>query len=116
LKLRNQPQEYYPVWENMVLIQAENDYQAFQKATLRGQEEARDEGWTLDGQPAEWIFAGVRKICACDDPEQRPDDGAEVSYNELEMDSEEAVKQFAAGRPVTVRVHDRFRNMDEDDD
>ncbi|MBV9124494.1 MAG: DUF4288 domain-containing protein, partial [Planctomycetes bacterium] len=58
------------VWENIVLIKAQSEGEAFEKAQRRGHEEAGDEEGTFrwDGKPARWVFAGVRKLTTCEDP------------------------------------------------
>lgn len=43
------------------------------------------------------MFAGVRKLTSCEDEEQQPGDGTEVSYLELELSSEEALQKFLDG-------------------
>src|SRR5579884_3830901 len=110
VRLKEGPQRKYPVWENIVLIKARTDEEAFAKAEKRGQEEAGDDDGTFrwGGKPARWVFAGVRKVTLCEDPESRPDDGTEVSYTELEVDSEQAVRKLVAGQPVAVKVKDEF--------
>jgi hypothetical protein len=49
-----------------------------------------------------WVFAGVRMLVACDDPDERPGDGTELSYSKLELDSLEDVKRLASGKAVQV--------------
>lgn len=97
-----------PVWENIVLIKADSEEAAFAKAQERGkQDEGDDDGtFTWAGQPAEWVFAGVRKLTLCEDPEKRPTDGCEVSYTEMEVPSDQALRVFVEGKPVTVQITD----------
>jgi len=111
VKLKGKRQSRFPVWENIVLIEADSEAQAFHKAEQRGRlEEGDDEGsFRWGSQPARWVFAGVRKLTTCEDPETRPSDGTEVSYSELELDSQEAVAQLVAGEPVALRYNERFR-------
>jgi hypothetical protein len=111
VKLKKQRQQRFPVWENIVLIKADSEDEAFRKAEERGREEEGDDGGTLQwgGEPATWVFAGVRKLTSCQDPEKRPGDGTEISYVEMEMNSKEAVDQFAEGQPVAVRYKEKFR-------
>jgi hypothetical protein len=95
-----------PVWENIVLIKADSEEAAFAKAQQRGkQDEGDDDGTFLwAGEPAEWIFAGIRKLTLCEDPEKRPTDGTEISYTEMELDSERALANLVAGKPATVKL------------
>ena len=110
VQLKDHPQRKYPIWENIVLIKARTDEEAFVKAEKRGKEEEGDDDGTFrwGGKPARWVFAGVRKLTLCEDPESRPDDGTEVSYTELEVDSEQAVRKLVAGQPVAVKYKDEF--------
>jgi hypothetical protein len=108
---KGRKQTRFPVWENIVLIAAESEAVAFAKAEQIGHAEAGDDDGTFrwGGQPATWIFKGIRKLTECVTAEDRPGDGTEVSYIELELDSEAAVDQLAAGQPVALRYHDRYR-------
>jgi hypothetical protein len=111
LRLKDRIQDRYPVWENIFLVEAASESEAFEKAEELGRAEEGDDGGSLrwDKKPATWIFAGVRKLTECVSAEDRPGNGTEVSFNELELDSEKAVEQFAAGRPVHAQYRDRFR-------
>ena len=108
VKLKNHTQRNYPIWENIVLIKARSEEEAFAKAEARGKEEEGDDGGTFRwaGKPARWVFAGVRKLTLCEDAEKRPDDGTEVSYTELEVDSEQAVRKLVRGQSVAVTYKD----------
>lgn len=108
VKRKEGTESKYPVWENVVLIKANSEEEAFEKATQRGKEEEGDEDGTFrwGGKPAQWIFAGVRKLTLCEDPEKRPGDGTEVSYVEMEVASEEAVRKLVEGKPVAVRIRE----------
>jgi hypothetical protein len=103
------------VWENIVLIKADSNDEAFAKANQRGLEEAGDEDGTFrwGGKPAEWVFAGVRKLTSCEDPERRPGDGTEVSFIEMVLDSEQEVHKLVQGEPVRLQYRDRFRRTRE---
>lgn len=115
VKLKGQPQKRFPVWENIVLIQADSDDEAFAKAERHGREEEGDDDGTFrwGSQPATWVFAGVRKLTACQDPEKRPGDGSEISYLEMEVGSQEAVEQLVEGQPVPVRFKEKFKLINE---
>ena len=95
-----------PVWENIVLIKADSEETAFTKAQERGkQDEGDDDGTFLwAGEPAEWVFAGIRKLTLCEDPEKRPTDGTEISYTEMEVESERALANLVAGKPAAVKL------------
>ena len=104
-KRRQGPQKRFLVWENIVLIRAKSSDDAYDKAEQRGREEEAidDETLTVGGHPSRMVFAGVRKVTECADPETRPADGAEVTYNELMVKSESTIKKLAAGKAAPVR-------------
>ena len=110
VEFKTQPQARFPLWENIVLLQAETGEEAFAKAEQRGREEEGDDDGSFrwGGQPARWVFAGVRKLTLCQDSDKRPRDGTEISFNELEVSSEEALGKLLAGQPVSVKLADRF--------
>jgi hypothetical protein len=103
-------QSRFLVWENIVLIQAATEEEAFAKATKRGQEDAEDNngGIRFGDEPAELVFGGVRKLVLCQDEDRRPKDGTEVSYIEMEVRSEEALRKLIEGEPVSATIVDRF--------
>lgn len=110
VKWKDGPQKRFPVWENVVLLKAESEDEAFDKAEQHGREgEGDDDGsFRWGGHPATWVFAGVRKLTACANADKRPNDGTEITYTELEVDSPEAVRKLVEGQAVSVRVKDRF--------
>jgi hypothetical protein len=97
-------QRHYPVWENIVLIRATTAEQAMAKAERRGREDEGDcdGSFRWDGRPAEWVFAGVRKLMRCVDADEQPRDGTEVTYLELEVGSKEALQKFVDGERVSL--------------
>jgi hypothetical protein len=97
----------YPVWENVVLVRADSDEKALQKAEEIGRagEDDGSERLRWDGKPARWVFAGVRKLIECrtpDDPQDRLRTGTEVTYSQLILDSRETLQKFVKGDPVPV--------------
>jgi hypothetical protein len=113
VKLKDARQDRFPVWENVVLVEGASDAEAFAKAKQIGRRDEGDDDGTFrwGGQPATWVFVGVRKLTDCVVDGARPGDGDEITYTELELDSQEAVKQLAAGKPVVVRYRDRYRAL-----
>ncbi len=109
-KYREARQRSFVVWENVVLIRARSAEDAYAKAERIGREEEAidDESLRVGGHPAKLLFAGVRKVVLCVDPDRRPGDGTEVSYTEMVLPSEKAVHQLAAGESVAVRIDDGF--------
>jgi len=109
VQLKDQPRGRCTAWENIVLIKADSEEQAFEKAEHRGREEAGDDDGTFrwNGKPARWVFAGIRKLTACEDAERRPGDGTEISYVEMQLESEQSVYKLVRGDPVKVQFVDR---------
>jgi hypothetical protein len=105
VRFKEHPQDHYPMWENVVLIEAPSRQEALAKAERRGREDEGDctGSFCWDEKPATWVFAGVRQLIACVDPQERPGDGTEVSYSEMEVDSLKAVDDLVQGRRTTVR-------------
>jgi hypothetical protein len=105
-------QDKYPVWENIVLIDADSEDQAYEIAENIGKSDYHGSPLSWDGRPATWAFAGIRKLVKCQDipskmierrtPDWRPDHGTEVTYLQLEVPSEEALSRFVQGSAVTV--------------
>jgi len=99
-------QEDYPIYENIVLIDADSDEQAIEKAESLGrQEEEESEAFRWDDKPARWRFAGVRKLIECRTPGSLDDGighGTEITYSQMVLRSEEDLQQFVAGKSVTV--------------
>jgi Domain of unknown function (DUF4288) len=113
-KLRNRKQRRFRVWENIVLIRARDSEEAYAKAEARGREDAFDDPTlTWGGHPAQVIFAGVRKITLCVDPDLRPNHGTEVTYIEMDLGSEEAIRKLVEMEPVSVEIVDWFPDDDD---
>jgi hypothetical protein len=108
VRFKEPPQDRFPVWENVVLIQASSEEEAFSKAERCGRDDEGDHSGSFrwDDRPAVWVFAGIRKLIKCVDPTERPGDGTEVTYTEMELESAEAVDRLAKGESVAVRLED----------
>lgn len=109
VKLKKPPQKRYPAWENIILVRASSEEEAWKKAEKRGREDAGDDGgtFTWGGKPATWVFAGIRKLTECAGLD-RPKDGTEISYTEMILDSEDAVRQLVDGEPVCIQFDEVF--------
>jgi hypothetical protein len=107
-RLKRRRPSRFLVWENIVLLKAKSLEEAFAKAEERGRQDAGagDESLHLDDEPAELVFAGVRKLVACQDETKRPTDGTEISYTEMELRSEEDIRKLVAGKPVSAAIVD----------
>lgn len=107
IRYKAQRQETFPVYENLVLIAATSTQEAVQKAADKARlEYVGDSEGTLtsDGEPAEMVFAGVRKVVLVDDSDERPGDGTELSYTEMQVSSIEDIERLAAGQTLPVRL------------
>jgi len=112
-------QDKYPCYENIVLVEAESPDRAREEAikigrtdydTYQGSSDEKQRSW-WEGRPVEWVFAGIRKLIACTnmsgelsglDPEFRPNHGTEITYSQLEVDSEDALNKLISGDGVVV--------------
>ena len=105
VRFKDGPQADYPVWENVLLIEAESAEVAEERATTRAR---RDQGDSLgsfrwNGRPAEWVFAGVRKILTVSHEAKDLGDGDEITYSEFSVVDEKALRDLVTGREVSVR-------------
>lgn len=105
VRFKEGPQDSYPFWENIILIEADSDDEAMSKATKRAQEDEGDSQgtFTWSGRPAQWHFAGIRKLIACEDPDTAPGDGTEITYLEMEVSDKASFSKLINGEPVEVR-------------
>lgn len=106
VKLLEGKQTEFKVWENIILISATSGDEAYEKAEIRARKDEGGDGFTWGGIPAKWEFAGIRKIVRCVDPEQRPDDGTELTYSTLTFDCEEDLNLFVDGKEVRLTIGD----------
>jgi hypothetical protein len=114
VELKTASQKRFPVWENVVLIQAKNEEKAFEQAERHGRAEEGDDGGTFEWgeSPARWIFAGVRKLTECDRVSISLASGTELTYTEFEVDSRDDVKRLASSKPVKAMLNDVYRNVE----
>jgi hypothetical protein len=113
VEIKGRKQESFPVWENIVLIRAASEEEAYQQAEDLGRKDEGDEDGAFRwGQvPATWVFAGVRKLTECSLFGDRPEAGDEISYTELQFTSKSSVKRFVEGKAVEAVVNDRYRTV-----
>jgi hypothetical protein len=100
-------QDKFPVWENVVLVEAEDEGAALSRAELLGRAEAGDAdgSMTWDGRPASWCFAGIRKLLTVSNPRSvsnEPADGAEVSYSEFIVENQRDLDKLVRGQEVKI--------------
>jgi len=58
-KFLDSVQDSYPVWENVVLINAATSDEAYAIADRKGNAEAAVENHTYNGRPAAWVYMGT---------------------------------------------------------
>ena len=97
-------QNKYPIWENLILVNGENKREAFEKAKAKsiGEEGDDSESLRVGGRPAIMTFGGIRKLVECEDSDQIPCDGTEVSYSRLEVGTEEEFNKLIKGDSVDI--------------
>ena len=116
-------QDSYPVWENVVLINAATSDEAYTIADKKGEAETRmspDSWYTYDGRPAVWVYVGTRKLNECleyFDPDERVPDGSEehgteVTYSSFVLPNEESMQKLLANRNVDVL----YKGFDPEED
>ena len=100
---KDEVQREVPVWENIVLLEAESDEAAVVQAMAHGEADAGDSQgtFTWDGQPATWCFAGIRKLMFCNTM-QGGVSGTEIPHVEMMVADEGAVAKLVAGESVAV--------------
>ena len=106
VRFKEEQQDYFPIWENIVLIEAATIEDAEEKATARGKEDEGDSdgSFTWDGEPATWVFAGIRKLTTCVDSHFQPKHGTEITYTEFLVESEADLHRFVDGEEVKVVI------------
>jgi hypothetical protein len=105
VKFKDGNQDKYPIWENIILIEALSNSEAWDKAIARAKEdEDKEESDLLWGdRPAIFVFAGIRKIVLCVDAEERPNHGTEITYSQMEIDSLESLSKFLRGEDLLLK-------------
>lgn len=99
-KFQDGPQELFPIYENVILVQAKDDAEALAKAENAGRQ-SEDPTCKYDGRAATLTFAGVRKMISCEFS-QAPADGEEATYSQFTVKDAAALSLFVAGKPVPV--------------
>jgi hypothetical protein len=106
IRFKSGKQETYPIWENVLLINARTPASAWRKAEARAKQDEGDSGGTFrwGRRPAEWVFAGLRKLVAVShpSPEVGPRDGDEITYSEFKAANAAYLKKLVAGKVVSI--------------
>lgn len=97
------------VFENVILIEAENPKDAAAKARVFATEEpGADEGLTVNGKPARTTVEGIRKLVTVsnvwphDQEIDRPTTGTEITYSKFELKNDQALLDIVAGKQVEI--------------
>jgi len=119
VKFKDGVQDCYPVWENVYLIEAETDGEAFRLAEERAREAEGDSSGSFrwDGRPATWVFAGLRKLLTVSH-EAPPalGSGDELTFSEFELADQRALERLVAGGEVGVTyMEERVEHDDPGD-
>jgi hypothetical protein len=116
VEFKTERQTTYPVWENIVLIHAAGEDEAFAKAESKGRESEGDDGGTFqwDNIPARWVFGGVRKLTLCEDPDERPGDGTEVTYLQMKVRSKNSLMKLIHSERMSVELIEPFLSEEGD--
>lgn len=107
-RFKDGKQDKFPIWENVILVSAGSPQEAEKKAIRRAREDEGDSSgtYTYEGRAATWVVAGIRKLIECQDGENCPADGTEITYSVFEADNEDIVEQLASGGSVTIRYEE----------
>jgi Domain of unknown function (DUF4288) len=117
VEFKQHEQDYFPAWENIVLIKAVSEAEAYQQAEALGRADQGDDGGTFrwGNRPAKWVFAGVRKITECALLGDAPGTGDEITYTEFQFKTSNDVKRFVEGKTSAVVVNDTYRAINPDE-
>jgi len=102
------PDDFIPLWENLHLIRAVDDQEAFEEAERLGRESEVHEGFFCDDHPATLRFVGVRKMKLVSSPLKH---GVELTDMQLEVASEQSLAALMANQQVGLVCYDDFRTQ-----
>ena len=98
------------VYENVILVEAENDRVATRKARRVSKASIpKDDSLQLNGEPATESFIGIRKIIAVSNPwpaspeGDRPSDGTEITYSKFTVKDARSLSKLVKGEEVSIR-------------
>ena len=120
-KLKYGDQKMFPVWENVILIDADS----FEEALLEGRKYGEwdnkvqaDSKWTLNDQPADNIFAGIRSIKDVSDVLadlklfNTESKCLEVTCIQYEVDSINKIDELVKGSAVAVNLDQVYYDVE----
>jgi Domain of unknown function (DUF4288) len=110
VKFKDGKQDSFPAWENVYLINAPNIEEARVQAVQVASSATGDSQGTFkwNDRPAEWVFAGIRKILSVSHLGASSDltSGDELTYSELSVPDEVSLRKLADGESVTIDYAD----------
>ncbi|MBI1937417.1 MAG: DUF4288 domain-containing protein [Ignavibacteriales bacterium] len=108
VKFKEKGQDHYPIWENIVLFRAKSVLSASKKAKKYAQQEEGDSSgtFTWENKPAKWVFAGIRKIVKCQEENEQPTNGTELTYSEFSVSNKSSLNKLVQGKKVTITLVD----------
>lgn len=110
VRFKDGQQDHYPVWENVLLVKAEDGDAARRKAVAWAKQGEGDSenSFRWDGRPATWVFAGLRKVISVSHSglNDVPGDGDEITYSEFDLADEQSLKALVGGDETTVKYVD----------
>jgi hypothetical protein len=92
------------VRENVYLIESSDPQLALDVATRRARQEEGDANgtFTWHDRPAEWVFAGIRKLVAVTVLRG----GEELTYSTMVLGSADELRRFSNGRAADVKDYE----------
>jgi hypothetical protein len=104
-------QDEFGVYENVYLVCADTEEEAFGKAEAIGRSKATvggDQTWC--GRPTKWEYAGIRKLILCGTMTERgegpPKEGDEITYSQFTVSSEGDLDLLTQGESVAVQYEE----------
>lgn len=110
-KLRDSDrQDEFFVYENVYLVYAESPEDALSQSVERARSEQTDDpSLSWNGQPAQLVFGGIRKLIDCSPPTgssqvdvERVENGMEATYSGFTVKGRASLDALIAGDPVQV--------------
>jgi hypothetical protein len=111
-ELKDEPQQEYPIWENVYLFRTQTPDEALVLAEQRAKLdcEASEEGFAFNDKPARLVYGGIRKLITCEPGPSRPgpseaetlENGVEATYSSMVVSSREDLEALIRGEPVKV--------------
>jgi len=108
LKYKDNIQNGYVIYENIVLVSAETPGEALLEAEKYGKSEEVDTTIGPNDRPAEWIFAGVRYVMPCSNVNELSETslvhGTKITSRFLQVESEADIEKLVEEEEVKVKL------------